>query len=116
MPSASASSSTTTTTTTTDYEYPALCIPRALGEITHEELYAIIKKSGLGEISKIVMRPKEFVLPKWERTNSSESHQNNRSAASTETDTNPQNSIVQQYLHLLQTMEHRQSTGTQISR
>lgn len=91
MASASASSSTTTTTTTTDYEYPALCIPRALGEITHEELYAIIKKSGLGEISKIVMRPKEFVLPKWERTNSSESHQNNRSAASTETDnTNPQ--------------------------
>lgn len=89
MASASASASSSTTTTT-DYEYPALCIPRALGEITHEELYAIIKKSGLGEISKIVIRPKEFVLPKWERTNTTESQQNNRSAAITETDTNPQ--------------------------
>lgn len=64
MPSASASA-----TTTNDYEYPALCIPRALGEITQEELHAIIQKSGLGEISKIVIRPKEFILPKWERTN-----------------------------------------------
>lgn len=64
-----------------DYEYPALCIPRALGEITHEELYRVIKKSGLGEISKIVMRPKEFVLPKWERINNPEN---------TEIETNPQ--------------------------
>ena len=51
-----------------DYEYPALCIPRALGKITQEELHNIINNSGLGDISKIIMKPKEFVLPKWERT------------------------------------------------
>ena len=51
-----------------DYEYPALCIPRALGKITQEELHTIIKSAGLGDISKIVIKPKEFVLPKWERT------------------------------------------------
>lgn len=51
-----------------DYEYPALCIPRALGNITYDELYNIIRQSGLGDISKIVMKPKEFILPKWERT------------------------------------------------
>lgn len=53
------------------YEYPALCIPRALGNITQEELYSIINSSGLGDISKIIIKPKEFVLPKWERTASS---------------------------------------------
>jgi hypothetical protein len=51
-----------------DYDYPALCIPRALGEITQEELHSIIKNAGLGEISKIVIKPKEFILPRWERT------------------------------------------------
>jgi hypothetical protein len=50
------------------YEYPALCIPRGLGKITHDELTTIISKSGLGEISKIIIKPKEFTLPKWERT------------------------------------------------
>jgi len=53
-----------------EYEYPALCIPRGLGKITHEELKSIIKKSGLGEVSKIIIKPKEFVLPVWERTGS----------------------------------------------
>ena len=51
-----------------DYEYPALCIPRGLGRITHEQLTKIIQKSGLGEVSKIIIKPKEFVLPVWERT------------------------------------------------
>lgn len=51
-----------------DYEYPALCIPRALGKMTQEDVYEIIQNSGLGEISKIIMKPKEFVLPRWERT------------------------------------------------
>lgn len=51
-----------------DYEYPALCIPRALGKITQEELHNIIRNTGLGDISKIIIKPKEFVLPKWERT------------------------------------------------
>jgi len=50
------------------YDYPALCIPRGLGKITHDELNSIINKSGLGEVYKIIIKPKEFVLPRWERT------------------------------------------------
>ena len=61
-PSSSSSSSYS------EYEYPALCIPRGLGRITHEQLTKIIQKSGLGEVSKIIIKPKEFVLPVWERT------------------------------------------------
>ena len=51
-----------------EYEYTALCIPRGLGRITDQELLKIIQKSGLGEVSKIIIKPKEFVLPVWERT------------------------------------------------
>ena len=51
------------------YDYPALCIPRGLGKITHDELKSIINKSGLGEVYRIIIKPKEFVLPRWERTN-----------------------------------------------
>ena len=64
----SSSSSSSSSSFDYDYEYPALCIPRALGKITQEELHSIIKSSGLGDISKIVIKPKEFVLPKWEQT------------------------------------------------
>lgn len=62
------SATMTSTLHNTDYEYPALCIPRALGETTQEEIHRIIHRLGLGDISKIVIKPKEFVLPKWERT------------------------------------------------
>lgn len=62
------SSSSSSSSFVSEYEYPALCIPRALGKITQDELHSIIKSSGLGEISKIVIKPKEFVLPKWEQT------------------------------------------------
>jgi len=44
--------------TATDYEYPALCIPRALGETTQQEMRDIINKLGLGDISKIVSSQK----------------------------------------------------------
>lgn len=57
-------------TALTAYEYPALCIPRALGQVTEEELYEIINQAGLGVISKIVLKPKEFTLPVWEQTKS----------------------------------------------
>ena len=50
------------------YEQPALCIPRGLGKITHQELTSIIKRTGLGEIYKIIIKPREFTLPEWERT------------------------------------------------
>ncbi len=52
------------------YQHPALCIPRGLGKINHEELTAIINKTGLGEIYKIIIKPREFTLPEWERVTS----------------------------------------------
>ena len=51
-----------------EYEHPALCIPRGLGKIRHHELTSIIQKTGLGEIYKIIIKPREFTLPEWERT------------------------------------------------
>lgn len=72
-----------------DYEYPALCIPRALGRITQEELYTIMRNSELGEIFKIVIKPKEFILPKWERTSTANTA-NTANAATTTTDAHPQ--------------------------
>lgn len=65
-----ASTAATATTSLTAYEYPALCIPRALGQVTEEELYEIINQARLGVISKIVLKPKEFTLPVWEQTKS----------------------------------------------
>ena len=62
------SSWSSSSSSSSSYEYPALCIPRALGHITQEELHSIINSSGLGDIYKIIIKPKEFVLPKWERT------------------------------------------------
>ena len=53
------------------YEHPALCIPRGLGRIGHKEMTSIIKQTGLGEIYKIIIKPREFVLPEWERTTAS---------------------------------------------
>jgi hypothetical protein len=50
------------------YQHPALCIPRGLGKITRRELESIINKTGLGSIHKIIIKPREFVLPEWERT------------------------------------------------
>lgn len=55
------------------YEHPALCIPRGLGKISHRELTDIIKKTGLGEIYKVIIKPREFILPEWERTSSASS-------------------------------------------
>ena len=50
------------------YQHPALCIPRGLGKVNHQELTSIINKTGLGEIYKIIIKPREFILPEWERT------------------------------------------------
>ena len=63
---------THTTTTTTappyanDYEYPALCIPRSTEHITIQEIYNTFNKSGLGIVSKVVVKPKTFRLNPWE--------------------------------------------------
>ena len=68
---------------TPPYDPPALCIPRGLGKITHEELTAIINQSGLGEVYKIIIKPKEFILPKWERTSG---HRTTTTTAADDTD------------------------------
>ena len=73
------------------YEYPALCIPRALGNITQEELRSIINSSGLGDIYKIIIKPKEFVLPKWERT---------VTATATATTTDPEQTVCYNNIYI----------------
>ena len=50
----------------TDYEYPALCIPRSTEHITIQEIYNTFNKSGLGIVSKVVVKPKTFRLNTWE--------------------------------------------------
>jgi hypothetical protein len=52
--------------TATDYEYPALCIPRSTEHITIQEIYNTFNKSGLGVVSKVVVKPKTFRLNPWE--------------------------------------------------
>jgi hypothetical protein len=52
--------------TATDYEYPALCIPRSTEPITVQEIYNTFNKSGLGVVSKVVVKPKTFRLNTWE--------------------------------------------------
>ena len=70
---------------TPPYDPPALCIPRGLGKITHEELTTIINQSGLGEVYKIIIKPKEFILPKWERTVTQSGHPDNTDADTQQT-------------------------------
>ena len=49
-----------------DYEYPALCIPRSTEHITIQDIYNTFNKSGLGVVSKVVVKPKTFRLNTWE--------------------------------------------------
>jgi len=59
-----------------DYEYPALCIPRSTEHIPLQEIYNTFNKSGLGEVSKVVVKPKTFKLNQWEEI-SNPQHYNN---------------------------------------
>ena len=49
-----------------DYDYPALCIPRSTEHITIQDIYNTFNKSGLGVVSKVVVKPKTFRLNPWE--------------------------------------------------
>ena len=53
-------------TAASEYEYPALCIPRSVGHVTVQDIYNTFNKSGLGVVSKVVVKPKTFKLNKWE--------------------------------------------------
>jgi hypothetical protein len=70
---------TTTTTHANDYEYPALCIPRSTEHITTQDIYNTFNKSGLGVVSKVVVKPKTFRLNTWEEISNPQQHspQNN---------------------------------------
>ena len=57
---------TTATTAANDYEYPALCIPRSTENIKIQDIYNTFNKSGLGIVSKVVVKPKTYKLNKWE--------------------------------------------------
>ena len=54
---------------TNEYEYPALCIPRSTEKIKIQEIYNTFNKSGLGVVSKVVVKPKTYKLNKWEEIN-----------------------------------------------
>lgn len=58
----------------TDYEYPALCIPRSTEHITIQEIYNTFNKSGLGIVSKVVVKPKTFRLNPWEEITRDHDH------------------------------------------
>jgi len=49
------------------YEYPAICIPRAVGTIHEDEIRNAFQESGLGDSYKVVIKPKNFVLQEWEQ-------------------------------------------------
>jgi hypothetical protein len=66
----------TTHATTTEYEYPALCIPRSTEDVTIKDIYNTFNKSGLGVVSKVVVKPKTFKLNPWEEI-SNPQQQNN---------------------------------------
>ena len=68
---------TTTATTTNDYEYPALCIPRSTEHVKIQDIYNTFNKSGLGIVSKVVVKPKTYKLNKWEEINHPGDTQNN---------------------------------------
>jgi hypothetical protein len=59
---------------TTDYEYPAICIPRSTEPITVQEIYNTFNKSGLGVVSKVVVKPKTFRLNTWEEITHGDGH------------------------------------------
>lgn len=72
-----------------DYEYPALCIPRSTEHITIQEIYNTFNKSGLGIVSKVVVKPKTFRLNTWEEITHDRDHDHDRDG--------PQNSNVVSY-------------------
>jgi len=73
--------------TANDYEYPALCIPRSVEHHTVQDIYNTFNQSGLGVVSKVVVKPKTFKLTKWEEitsqdTTSHDHHHNNNNIVS----------------------------------
>ncbi len=51
----------------TEYDYPALCIPRSVVVMTPQQIEDKFNATGLGIVSKVVVKKKTYVLNEWER-------------------------------------------------
>ena len=49
------------------YDQPALCIPRSVKEMSSREIEDVFNKSGLGVVSKVVVKSKRHILNEWEQ-------------------------------------------------
>ena len=49
------------------FDYPALCIPRLMDQLSAKEIEETFNKTGLGLVSKVVVKPKKHILNEWEK-------------------------------------------------
>jgi hypothetical protein len=49
------------------FDYPALCIPRSVKTISLKEIEDTFNKTGLGVVSKVVVKQKTHTLKEWEQ-------------------------------------------------
>lgn len=50
----------------TEYDYPALCIPRSVVVMTPQQIEDKFNATGLGIVSKVVVKKKKYLLNEWE--------------------------------------------------
>lgn len=53
--------------TYSNFDYPALCIPRSVKQISLKEIEDTFNKTGLGVVSKVVVKHKKHTLNEWEQ-------------------------------------------------
>ena len=53
--------------TYSNFDYPALCIPRSVNRLSTKEIEDTFNKTGLGTVSKVVIKPKKHILNEWEK-------------------------------------------------
>jgi len=58
---------TTASYTYSGFDYPALCIPRSVKQISLKEIEDTFNKTGLGVVSKVVVKHKKHTLNEWEQ-------------------------------------------------
>jgi len=63
----SATNTTTWRSSSSEYDYPALCIPRSVASMSTKEIEQTFNRTGLGVVSKVVVKPKKHILNEWEQ-------------------------------------------------
>jgi len=58
--------------TYSNFDYPALCIPRSVKSLSLKEIENTFNKTGLGVVSKVVVKRKTHALNEWEQILNSE--------------------------------------------